>query len=132
MDGKRRECPIVPDQAITFSFGEEDEQSFMVAASHDSIQMFPDPKYTHLRYFDAQAESMRVVWLPENVLADLADMGIPVTIRESITQSEYECYERYLGQVSAAQVIEVEEVPETLTDAEIQFYLDEWGNGDAA
>lgn len=125
MDGKKRECPIVPDQAITFSFGEEDEQSFMVAASHDSIQMFPDPKYTHLRYFDAQAESMRVVWLPENVLADLADMGIPVTIRESITQSEYECYERYLGQVSAAQVIEVEEVPETLTDAEIEWFWKE-------
>lgn len=124
---EKKECPIVPDQAITFNFG-EDGEGFMVAASHDSIQMFPDPKYTHLRYYDAEAQSMRVVWLPENALADLVDLGIPVTKRESITQTEYDCYERYLGQVSLAQVVEVEEVPETLTDAEIDYYLNhEWG-----
>lgn len=118
------ECPIVPDQGITFSVGEN--QQFMVAASHDSVQMFPDPRYTHLRYFDAEHDTLRVVWLPDEVLTDLIEMGIPVTIRESITQCEYECYERYLGQVSAAQIVEVVEVEEPhLTDAEIDWFWKE-------
>lgn len=123
------DCPIVPSEAIRFSFG--DEQEFLVAASHDSIQVFPDPKYTHLRYFDSQEGELRILWLPEEVLTQLIEMGIPVTVRESITEVEHSCYERYLGQVSMAAIVEVDPIEAEMErvhehfDAELDYFLKE-------
>lgn len=123
-------CPIVPNEAIRFSFGEE--QDFIVAASHDSVQMFPDPKYTHLRYFDGQEGELRILWLPEEVIEQLVEMGIPVTIRESITEAEHGCYEKYLGQVSMAEIVEIDPIEQEMErthqhfDAELDYFLKEW------
>ena len=132
-DGERRECPIVPTEAINLRYGEGEEDYLAVSATHDSIQMFPDPRYTYLRYWNHITNEMQACFLAEEVMADLADGGIPVTIRDSITELEHNLYENHVGRILAAQVVEVEEVPETLTDAEIDYYLNhEWGNGDAA
>lgn len=125
-------CPIVPNEAIRFNFGESEEESFIVAASHDSVQMFSDPRYTHLRYFDGQEGELRILWLPEEVIAQLVEMGIPVTIRESITETEHECYQTYLGKVSTAQIVEIDPIESEVErahqhfDAELDYFLKEW------
>jgi hypothetical protein len=90
-------CPIEPDKAIRYVFGPDEDDYLLIAPSHDSIVMFPDPKYNHLRYFDAEEEAMRMVWLPAEALADLYDAGIPHTKRNSISQCEYEGYQSFLG-----------------------------------
>ena len=146
MDGERKECPIEPDKAIRYLYGEGEDDFLLIAPSHDSIQMFPDSRYNHVRYFDATEGQMRMIWLPHEVLADLYDMGIPHTKRESITESEYEGYVTYLGRVSASTELELEVVPELTAgdpiDAEVQqhmqkfdqeaeFYLyHEWGSSE--
>lgn len=123
MDGERKECPIEPDKIVRINIGGDE---LIVAPSHDSIQLFPDSRYSYLRYFDTPEGEIRMVWLPQHVLADLFDMGIPHTIRESITESEYEGYQTYISRLAMREV-EVEEVPEPLAlppgdpiDAEVQ------------
>lgn len=123
MDGERKECPIVPDKIVRLNIAGTE---LIIAPSHDSIQLFPDSRYSYLRYFDTPEGQIRMVWLPQDVLADLYDMGIPHTIRESITESEYEGYQTYLSRLSLRDV-EVEEVEEQLAlppgdpiDAEVQ------------
>lgn len=147
-DGDHKECPIIPNNAIRLNYGEDEDDNLMVAASHDSIQMFPDPRYTHLRYWDHRDQSLKAVWLAQEVLADLMDAGIPITIRESITESEYECFEHYLGQISTAaiaEIIDIDEAPLELMpgdpieaevqkahehlEAELNYFLKEWGDG---
>lgn len=127
-DGERRECPIVPTTAINLRYGESENDYLAVSATHDSIQMFPDPRYTYLRYWNHLTNEMQACFLSEDVMADLADGGIPVTIRESITELEHNLYENHIGKILAAQVVEVEEVPEYhLEDSEINFFMEEWG-----
>lgn len=140
MDGERKECPIVPDKIVKLNIAGTE---LIIAPSHDSIQLFPDSRLSYLRYFDTSEGQIRMVWLPQDVLADLFDMGIPHTIRESITESEYEGYQTYLGRLSLRDM-EVEEVePLALPpgdpidaevqratqnlDAEINYYLGEEG-----
>lgn len=141
MDGERKECPIEADKIVKLNIGAEE---LIIAPSHDSIQLFPDSRYSYLRYFDTPEGEIRMVWLPQDVLADLFDMGIPHTIRESITESEYEGYQTYLSRLAMREV-EVEEVPEPLAleagdpidaevqkatqslDAELDYYLGEPG-----
>lgn len=125
---ERKECPIVPTEAINLRYGEGEEDYLAVSATHDSIQMFPDPRYTYLRYWNHLTNEMQACFLSEDVMADLADGGIPVTIRESITELEHNLYENHIGKILAAQVVEVEEVPEYhLEDSEINFFMEEWG-----
>lgn len=126
MDGERKECPIVPDNAVRYFYGEDEDDYLLIAPSHDSINIFPDSKYNHLRYYDGDEEQMRCVFLPAHVLADLHDMGIPHTRRDSITQCEYIAYQEYLGRL-AGHTVAVEEVEEPLAlppgdpiDAEVQ------------
>jgi len=143
MDGERKECPIEPDNAVRYFYGEDEDDYLLIAPSHDSINIFPDSKYNHLRYYDADEGQMRTVWLPAHVLADLHDMGIPHTKRDSITECEYEAYQSYLGRL-AGNVVEVEEVEQLALppgdpidaevqratqnlDAEINYYLGEEG-----
>lgn len=132
-------CPIEPDKAIRYVFGPDEDDYLLIAPSHDSIVMFPDPKYNHLRYFDAEEEAMRMVWLPAEALADLYDAGIPHTKRNSISQCEYEGYQSFLG-AAALQGVEIEplaleagdpidaEVQKAHEhiDAELDYYLKEW------
>lgn len=133
-DGEHRECPIVPANIIRLRYGEDDEDELVVSPTHDTVQMFPDPKYTYLRYFNPQAGELVAVWLQQEVLADLVDAGIPLCIRSEITEQEHELYEQHMGKIALAGVsncIEVEEHMDevnaaNLTDAEIDFYLDEW------
>lgn len=98
-DGERRECPIVENKCIELSFG---LGHVLVSASCDSIQMFPEPAYTHLRLFDNGF--MKALFLDEEIMADLADMGIPVTIRDSITESEHEGYMNFMQQKARAEL----------------------------
>ena len=143
MDGERKECPIIPDMAIHVKYGDDEDNYLLVAPSHDTIQLFPDSRYNHLKYFDPAEGGLRPIWLPAHVLADLHDMGIPHTRRESITECEYEAYQTYMGRL-AGHVVEVEEVGQLALpagdpidaevqkasqnlDAEIEFYLGhEW------
>lgn len=53
MDGERKECPIVPDNAIRYHYGPDEDDYLLMAGSHDSICIFPESKYNHLRYYDA-------------------------------------------------------------------------------
>jgi hypothetical protein len=140
MDGERKECPIEPDKIVKLNIAGTE---LIIAPSHDSIQLFPDSRYSYLRYYDTPEGQIRMVWLPQDVLADLFDMGIPHTVRESITESEYEGYQTYLSRLSMRDV-EVEEVEEPLAlpagdpiDAEVQkahehlddeiaYYFKEW------
>ncbi len=122
MDGERKECPIEPDNAIRYHYGEGEDDYLLIAPSHDSIVIFPDSKYNHLRFYDADEGHMRTVWLPAHVLADLHDMGIPHTKRESITECEYEAYQQFLGRL-AGHTVEVEPLalpPGDPIDAEVQ------------
>lgn len=128
-DGEHRDCPIVPNDVVRLRYGEGEDDNIVVAPSHDAIQMFPDPRYTHLRYWDHTDGQMKAVWLNDQVMADLADAGIPITIRESITDTEHELYERYVGQIALATAIEVDPVANEVAhlDAEIDYYFGHGG-----
>ena len=126
-DGEHRECPIVPNEIIRLRYGEGEDDMLRVAPTHDTIQMFPDPQYNYLRYYDAEQEQMIAVFLAHEILADLVDGGIPLCIRGSITEAEVEIYETHVGKM-VASCIEIEEVQEpqlTLTDAEIEYFWKE-------
>jgi len=117
------ECPIVPSGLIKLTYGDEKDDYLLISASHDSVQMFSDETYNHLRYYDGSTGELKAIWLGGAALTGLIQSGIPITIRESITEGEYECYQTYLSRVSMA-CVEIEEVQ--LSDAEIDFYLGEW------
>lgn len=65
---EKKECPIVPDQAITFNFG-EDGQSFMVAAlTHYCKPFVSDNIFTNANkpwFFIASAPRLlhKTLWL---------------------------------------------------------------------
>lgn len=131
-DGQPRETPIVPDHQIRIRYGEDEDDVLLIAASHDAIQMFPTAEYSHLRYWDPEDSKVKVVWLPQDVLADLADAGIPVTPRETITEAEFEAYNVYCAQVGGLAVAATEaSEPEEyhLSDAEIDYFIGEWEQG---
>lgn len=122
MDGEHRECPIVPNNVIRVRFGENDEDCLLIAPSHDSIQIFPDSKYNHLRYYDSDEQALRAVWLASHVLADLHDMGIPHTSRESVTESEHEAYMQYLSQIAIETTgVEVDPVEEAMANLDEEW-----------
>ena len=129
---EHEKCPIEPDEALRFTYGPEEDDYLLIAASHDSIIMFPDSKYNHLRYYDYEEGAMRMVFLPPEALADLYDAGIPHTKRNSISQCEYEGWQDYMGRVAMNEVeidpidAEVQKAHQTL-DAELDYYLHhEW------
>lgn len=137
MDGERKECPIEPDKAIRFRYGDDEDDYLLIAPSHDSIVVFPDSKYNHVRYYDADEGQMRMVWLPAEVLADLFDSGIPHTKRESISQCEYEGYLASIGRAALSGVEQLALPPGDPIEAEVQkahdhfdaeldYYLKEW------
>lgn len=135
MDGEKKDCPVVEANIIRLRYGEEDDEELVVSPTHDTIQIFPEPKYNYLRYFNPSEGVLVAVWLGHEVLADLVDGGIPSCMRKDITEQEVELYEHHLGKIAIVGVsncIEVEEAmdevnAENLTDAEIYFFLDEWG-----
>lgn len=97
-DGEHYPCPIVENRAfrVNLSGG----SYLLVTASHDSIQMFPKAEYSHLRYYDVDDHRLKTVFLPEEVMADMCDFGIPVTPRESITDDEVAGYAEWAGHVA--------------------------------
>lgn len=130
MDGDRKECPITPDNVIRVRFGDDEDDCLLIAPSHDSIQVFPESKYNHLRYYDPNEQALRAVWLAAHVLADLHDMGVPHTKRESITESEYGAYMQYLSQIVVETAgVEVDPIEEAVAnlDAEWQYLQGEPG-----
>jgi hypothetical protein len=125
-DGEHKDCPIVPDQCIRLNYGDGEDEHLLVAAHADSVQIFPDSRYNYLRYWDNDSDTVRAVYLAEHILADLVDMGIPTSIRDSITETEHEAYQHNLAAIATAGCVEVEEVPEVhLTDAEIEYFWKE-------
>lgn len=127
MDGEHRDCPIVPDETIRLNLSNNDY--LLIAAHADSIQMFPDPDLTHLRYYDNDDKQLKAIWLPEDILAELLDRGIPLTMRESITESEMEAYAQYMGKIALASQIAVDPVEQEIAhlDAEIDYYFGHGG-----
>lgn len=111
MDGEHYPCPIVQNRAIKVNL--DDDDYLLVTASHDSIQMFANPDYTHLRYYDADDGKMKTFFLSDYILAELVDFGIPVTSRESITDDEIACYAEFAGRVAMMGIdIEIERLLE--------------------
>lgn len=124
MDGEHRECPIVPDQAIRLNYGTEEEY-LLVAPSHDVIVMFPDPKYNHLRYWSPEERRIKAIWLNDEMLADLNDAGIPVVIRNSISECEYSAYKEYLAHIALESVeVDYVEIPDEY-DRVMPQYIEE-------
>lgn len=134
MDGDHKECPIVPDEGIKLVI--DDENYLVVTASHDTIQVFPDSRFNHLRYYDADSRKITLVWLGAGILAELVDKGIPMTTRESITETEMECFHTFLVQTAmegalggVEQSIDAEVATETAhLDEELRYYMGEWGS----
>lgn len=125
-DGEHIECPIVPVETIKLRYGEDEDDVLHVAPTHDTIQMFPDPKYNYLRYYDAPDRQVIAVFLAQEILADLVDGGIPLCIRSNITEAEVEVYQNHVAKIATAGCVEVEEVPEVvLTDAEVEWFWKE-------
>lgn len=100
MDGSRNSCEIVPDQAMVINL--VDGGSLHVAASCDSIQMFPDPRYTYLRYWDVAEGKLTALFLNDDILAELVDFGIPITTRPNISQEEFEVWTIMMGRTAMA------------------------------
>lgn len=120
-----RETPIVPSEVFKLTFGDGEGEHLLICASHDSVQMFPDERLNHLRYYDNTTDELKAIWLDGDILTKLVEAGIPITLRETITEGEHECYKTYLGRLSMS-CVEVEEVPEVhLTDAEIEYFWKE-------
>lgn len=108
MGGDKNQCPIVENQCLQLRFGTGE---VLVSASCDTIQMFPDPQYTHLRLYDQIRGSLRMIFLDDDIMSELVGFGIPVTIRESITQAEHESWMNYMGQIAVASMdIELDEL----------------------
>lgn len=146
-DGEHKECPVVPNNIIRLRYGEGEDEALHVAATHDSVQMFPDPRYNYLRYYDTDTKNIIAVFLGQNVLADLVENGIPLSIRESITEGEVETYEHHIGKVAAAGMAMIAPVDEPLAlgpgdpidaevqkahehfDAELSWFMGEWEEG---
>lgn len=144
MDGKRKDCPIVPAESIRVNLNEDEEDYIIVSATHDTIQSFSENKYDYLRYYDADTGELKAFWFPADLLADLYDAGIPLTKRESITILEYQLYCKQVGRLGLEDVVDVEEIEEPLAlmpgdpidaevqkahehiDAELSYYLKEW------
>lgn len=140
-DGEHKDCPVVPNDVIRLRYGETDDDVLHVAATHDSVQMFPDPRYNYLRYYDVDDRNIIAVFLAQNVLAELVEGGIPLCIRNSITEGEVEVYEHHIGKLATAAAgmmncIDLEEatdaplelMPGDPIDAEVQkatAHLDE-------
>lgn len=135
-------CPIEPDTAIRYVFGPDEDDYLLIAPSHDSIVVFPDSRYNHVRYYDAEEGQMRMVWLPPEVLADLFDSGIPHTKRDSISECEYDGYLASIGRLAmdGVEIVEVEQLALPVGDpieaemqkahehfdTELDYYLREW------
>lgn len=125
-DGEHKPCPIVPSDVIRLRYGEDDDDVLHVAATHDSVQMFPDPRYNYLRYYDVDDRNIIAVFLAQNVLAELVEGGIPLCIRNSITEGEVEVYEHHLGRIATTAVgmlapdAPLELMPGDPIDAEVQ------------
>lgn len=98
MDGEHLPCPIVENKACRVNLS--DDEFLLVTASHDSIQMFANPDYTHLRYYDPNDGTLKTYFLSDYILAELCDFGIPITSRESITDDEVACYAEFAGRVA--------------------------------
>jgi hypothetical protein len=126
-DGEHKPCPIVDDEAIKVPLADGDY--LMVTATHDSLQFFPDHRYNNLRYYDSESGEIKIVFLPEEMMSQLYEMGIPPTQRESITVKEYQLFEQHMGMIALSEEVELVEVePPSLSDAEIDYYLQEWEN----
>lgn len=102
MDGEHYFCPIIEDRAVRVDLS--DDVHLIVSACSDSIQMFPDSRYTHLRYYDAKNRAMRMVFLPEDTMIELAEFGIPVQPRESITNREHESWITFMGRCAMLNI----------------------------
>ena len=142
-DGEHKDCPIIPNQMVRIPYGEDDEEALLVAPSHDSVQIFPDSRYNHLRYFNHEEGALQAIFLPAEILAQLVEVhGIPMSKRESITEGEVECYEYWLGKIASLGYslleetntvepsedfieAEVQRAHEHI-DAELDFYIREW------
>lgn len=127
-DGEHRECPIV--ETVGFRLQIDEEDFLIVSASHDTVEVFPDSRFNHLRYYDANDRRMKLVWLAKDILAELVDRGIPTSRRESITEEEVDCYHTFLAQTALQGVgedidIQVAKETEHLAE-ELDYYLDEW------
>lgn len=125
-DGEHKECPIIPNNVIRLTYGEGPDDVLHVAPTHDTVQMFPEPKYNYLRYYDVDTTNIIAVFLGQNVLAELVEGGIPLCIRDSITEGEVEVYEHHVGKIAAAGMAMIEPVEEPqLTQAEIDWFWKE-------
>ena len=129
------DCPIIPNEVFRLRYGDNEKDYWIVAPTHDSIVSFPDPRYNHLRYNDTEEQTVNMLFLPLVVLDKLEEGGIPITMRESITEHEYELYNEHIAK-TAMNVVEVEEVIDPVEaevqkahehlDEEINYYLKEW------
>lgn len=108
-DGDHRKCPIVPNDVVRLRYGEEEDEYLSVSPAHDTIQMFAEPEYNYLRYYNEDNKNILVIFLADTILADLVD------------EKEYELYQTHIGRVAMVGI----EKEEQLTDAEIEWFWKE-------
>lgn len=92
-DGDHKECPIIPNTVVKAVA--DGGRELRYAAWVDVIHVFPDERYSHVKYWDEESSGFQYHFLGRSVLAQLSEAGIPFVQRPEITQSEYDAWAEY-------------------------------------
>lgn len=132
-DRERRETPIVPNEIIPVQW--EDGTVGQYGGWVDSIHMFSESRLTHVKFWTEDGR-LSFQFLEQDILAQLAERGLPVVPRTHIYEREVEAHKEHcwamaeaLGQIpvrSMTNCVELEEHVDELSDAEISYFLEEW------
>lgn len=152
MDGQHRETPIIPNEIVPVEF--EDGTYLNYGGWVDSIHMFAESRLSHVKYWDENG-CVSFQFLSDELLAGLAERGIPVVMRDSIFEREVQAHKDHcwnlaeaLGMVVLEDEIDYTQLPPPVPlelmpgdpieaevqkahehiDAEADYYLKEWGS----
>lgn len=101
MDDRQPKCPITENEVITLLA--EDGTKRRYAKWCDVVHFFPQPEYSHVKYWDDEGKVMQYHFLPEDVLAELVEHGIPLVPRTDITQIEHNAWTEYVCALEASE-----------------------------
>lgn len=99
------ECPIEENRTLRLFFDPAREAGeLLLSACCDTIHIFPDERYTHVKVFDEG--QIKTLFLSDDEYDEIASFGIPVVVRESITRNEHDAWLEYMGKVAVSNLDE--------------------------